>query len=90
MRPVVISGVGMIPFERRDDDRLVDMLAMAGLQAIDDAGLGDHPVDAVAQLGLRLCSDQAGVERQSIRRHLGDAAMLPDRDIARNPAALRG
>ena len=27
MRPVVISGVGMIPFERRDDDLLVDMLA---------------------------------------------------------------
>jgi len=47
MRPVVISGVGMIPFERRDDDSLVDMLATAGLRAMDDAGLGDHPVDAV-------------------------------------------
>jgi len=47
MRPVVVSGVGMIPFERRDEDRLVDMLAMAGLRAMDDAGLGDHPIDAV-------------------------------------------
>ena len=47
MRPVVISGVGMIPFERRDEDSLVDMLAIAGLRAMDDAGLGDRPVDAV-------------------------------------------
>jgi acetyl-CoA C-acetyltransferase len=43
----MISGVGMIPFERRDEDSLVDMLAMAGLQAMDDAGLGDRPVEAV-------------------------------------------
>ena len=47
MRPVVISGVGMIPFERRDEDSLVDMLAYAGLRAMDDAGLGNRPVDAV-------------------------------------------
>ncbi len=47
MRPVVISGAGMIPFERRDEDSLVDMLAAAGLSAMDDAGLGDRPVDAV-------------------------------------------
>jgi acetyl-CoA C-acetyltransferase len=37
----------MIPFERRDQDSLVDMLAMAGLRAMDDAGLGGRPVDAV-------------------------------------------
>jgi acetyl-CoA C-acetyltransferase len=47
MRPVVISGVGMIPFERRDEDSLVDMLAMAGLRAMDDACLGDRPIDTV-------------------------------------------
>ncbi|MFC1879074.1 thiolase domain-containing protein [Chloroflexota bacterium] len=47
MRPVVISGAGMVPFERHDDDSLVDMLSVAGLRAMDDAGLGDHPVDAV-------------------------------------------
>jgi acetyl-CoA C-acetyltransferase len=37
----------MIPFERRDEDSLVDMLAYAGLRAMDDAGLGNRPVDAV-------------------------------------------
>ena len=47
MRPVVVSGVGMIPFERRDEDSLVDMMAMAGLRAMDDVGLGDRPVDSV-------------------------------------------
>jgi acetyl-CoA C-acetyltransferase len=47
MRPVVISGVGMVPFERRDEDSLVDMLASAGLRAMDDAGLVDRPVDGV-------------------------------------------
>jgi acetyl-CoA C-acetyltransferase len=37
----------MIPFERRDEDSLVDMLAYAGLRAMDDVGLGNRPVDAV-------------------------------------------
>jgi acetyl-CoA C-acetyltransferase len=47
MRPVVISGIGMIPFERRDEDSLVDMMAQAALQAMDDAALGDRAVEAV-------------------------------------------
>jgi len=47
MRPVVVAGVGMIPFERRDEDSLMDMLAAAGLNAMDDAGLGDRPVGSV-------------------------------------------
>jgi acetyl-CoA C-acetyltransferase len=47
MKPVVIAGAGMIRFERRDEDTLVDMLAMAALRTMDDAGLGDRPVDAV-------------------------------------------
>jgi acetyl-CoA C-acetyltransferase len=47
MRPVFIAGAGMIPFERRDEDSLVDMMAMAGVRAMDDAGLGDRPVDSV-------------------------------------------
>ncbi len=47
MRPVVVAGVGMIPFERRDEDSLMDMLATAGLNAMDDANLGDHPIDSV-------------------------------------------
>jgi len=49
MRDVAIIGVGMIPFGRRDEDSLMDMLAYASLKALDDAGLGDkeHPVEAV-------------------------------------------
>ncbi len=47
MRPVVVAGAGMIPFERRDDDSLMDMLAAAGLNAMDDAGLGNLPVNSV-------------------------------------------
>lgn len=47
MRPVVIAGVGMVPFERRDEDSLVDMLATAGLRAMDDAGIGTRGVDSV-------------------------------------------
>jgi acetyl-CoA C-acetyltransferase len=49
MRDVAIIGVGIIPFGRRDEDSLMDMLAYASLKALDDAGLGDaeHPVDAV-------------------------------------------
>ena len=44
MRPVAILGVGMIPFGRRDEDSLVDMLSTASLRAIDDATIGDaHP-----------------------------------------------
>jgi len=49
MRDVAIIGVGMIPFGRRDEDSLMDMLAYASLKALDDAGLGEkeQPVDAV-------------------------------------------
>jgi len=47
MRDVVIIGAGMIPFGRRDEDSLMDMLAYASLKAMDDAGLGDKSVDAV-------------------------------------------
>ncbi len=47
MRPVIAAGVGMIPFGRQDKYSLVDMLAVAGLNAMDDACLGDRPVDAV-------------------------------------------
>jgi acetyl-CoA C-acetyltransferase len=49
MRDVAIIGVGIIPFGRRDEDSLMDMLAYASLNALDDAGLGgaEHPVDAV-------------------------------------------
>jgi len=47
MRDVAIIGAGMIPFGRRDEDTLMDMLAYASLKALDDAGLGKGSVDAV-------------------------------------------
>ena len=47
MREVAIIGVGIIPFGRRDEDTLMDMLAYASLKALDDAGLGNQSVDAV-------------------------------------------
>ena len=49
MRDVAIIGVGMIPFGRRDEDSLMDMLAYASMKALEDAGLGEaeRPVDAV-------------------------------------------
>ena len=47
MRDVAIIGADMIPFGRRDEDSLMDMLAYASLKALDDAGLGDKSVDAV-------------------------------------------
>ena len=47
MRDVAIIGAGMIPFGRRDEDTLMEMLAYACLKALDDAGLGDGTVDAL-------------------------------------------
>jgi acetyl-CoA C-acetyltransferase len=47
MRDVAILGAGMIPFGRRDEDTLMEMLAYASLKALDDAGLADGTVDAV-------------------------------------------
>jgi acetyl-CoA C-acetyltransferase len=47
MRDVAIIGVGIIPFGRRDEDTLIEMLAYASLKALDDAGLGDGSVEAV-------------------------------------------
>jgi len=47
MRDVAVIGAGIIPFGRRDEDTLMDMLAYASLKALDDAGLGDKSVDAV-------------------------------------------
>jgi len=47
MRDVAIIGAGMVQFGRRDEDSLMDMLAYASLNALDDAGMGDKSVDAV-------------------------------------------
>jgi acetyl-CoA C-acetyltransferase len=63
MRDVAIVGVGMIPFGRRDEDSLMDMLARAGLKALDDASLGDKGVDAiyVANMGGGILQHQTAI-----------------------------
>ncbi len=63
MRDVAILGAGMIPFGRRDEDGLLDMLAYASLNALDDAGLGDGGVDAVyvANMGGGMLQHQTAV-----------------------------
>ncbi len=70
MRDVAIVGVGMIPFGRRDRDTLVDMLAYASLNALDDAGLGDKGVDAVyvANMGGGILQHQTAVASALVDR----------------------
>ena len=47
MRRVAIVGAGMVRFGKREGDSLMDMLTKASLSAMDDAGIGDGPVDAL-------------------------------------------
>ena len=63
MRDVAIIGVGMIQFGRRDEDSLLDMLAMASLKAMKDAGMDDSSVDAlyVANMGAGILQHQTAV-----------------------------
>ena len=70
MRDVAIIGVGMIPFGRRDRDTLVDMLAYASLNALDDTGLGDKGVDAVyvANMGGGILQHQTAVASALVDR----------------------
>jgi len=70
MRDVAIIGVGMIPFGRRDEDSLLDMLAYASLAALDDAGLGDRTVDAVyvANMGAGILQHQTSVASALVDR----------------------
>src|SRR5512139_1603267 len=70
MRDVAIIGAGMIPFGRRDEDSLMDMLAWAGLKALDDAGLGDKTVDAlyVANMGSGILQQQTGLASALVDR----------------------
>jgi acetyl-CoA C-acetyltransferase len=60
----------MIPFGRRDEDSLMDLLAWASLKALDDAGLGEQGVDA-----LYLGNMGGGM----IQRQTGLASALADR-----------
>ena len=70
MRDVAIIGVGMIPFGRRDEDTLMDMLAYASLKALDDAGLGDKSVDAVyvANMGGGMLQRQTAIASSLVDR----------------------
>ena len=70
MRKVAILGVGMIPFGRRDEDTLMDMLAVTGLKAMDDAGIGDRPVDGVyvANMGAPILENKTGLASALVDR----------------------
>jgi acetyl-CoA C-acetyltransferase len=60
----------MIPFGRRDEDTLMDMLAYASLKALDDAGLGDQAVDAVyvGNMGSGIIQHQSSVASSLVDR----------------------
>ncbi len=70
MRDVAIIGAGMIPFGRRDEDSLMDMLAYASLKALDDAGLGEKTVDAVyvANMGAGILPHQTSIASSLVDR----------------------
>jgi acetyl-CoA C-acetyltransferase len=70
MRDVAIIGAGMIPFGRRDEDTLMDMLAYASLKALDDAGLGDKTVDAVyvGNMGAGVLAHQSAIASSLVDR----------------------
>ena len=78
MRDVAIIGAGMIQFGRRDEDGLMDMLAYASLNALDDAGqvmgtavgTADKPVDAVyvATMGAGILQHQTAVASALVDR----------------------
>ena len=70
MRKVAILGAGMIPFGRRDEDTLMDMLAVTGLKAMDDAGIGDRPIDGVyvANMGAPILENKTGLASALVDR----------------------
>jgi acetyl-CoA C-acetyltransferase len=70
MRDVAIIGAGMIPFGRRDEDSLMDMLAYASLKALDDAGLGDKKVGAVyvGNMGAGIIQHQTSIASALVDR----------------------
>ena len=70
MRQVAIIGVGMIPFGRRDEDTLLDMLAFASLNALEDANLQGQNVDAVyvANMGAGILQHQTSVASALVDR----------------------
>jgi acetyl-CoA C-acetyltransferase len=89
MRDVAIIGVGMIPFGRRDEDSLMDMLAYASLKALDDAGLGDKSVDSVyvGNMGAGIIQHQTSIASSLVDR----LSLLPAAaDVVENGPASGG
>jgi len=89
MRDVAIIGVGMIPFGRRDEDSLLDMLAYASLKALDDAGMGDKTVDAVyvGNMGAGIIQHQTSIASSLVDR----LSLLPAAaDVVENGPASGG
>ena len=89
MRDVAIIGVGMIPFGRRDEDSLLDMLAFASLKALDDAGLGDKSVNAVyvGNMGAGIIQHQTSIASSLVDR----LSLLPAAaDVVENGPASGG
>jgi acetyl-CoA C-acetyltransferase len=79
----------MIPFGRRDEDTLMDMLAYASLKALDDAGLGDQSVDAVyvGNMGAGMLQHQSAVASSLVDR----LSLLPAAaDVVENGPASGG
>jgi len=79
----------MIPFGRRDEDTLMDMLAYASLKALDDAGLGDRSVDAVyvGNMGAGMLQHQSAVASSLVDR----LSLLPAAaDVVENGPASGG
>ncbi|MCU0520553.1 MAG: acetyl-CoA acetyltransferase [Anaerolineae bacterium] len=93
MRDVAIIGVGMIPFGRRDQDSLIDMLAYASMKALDDAHLGDKAVDAVyvANMGGGILQHQTGIASALVDRLslLPAAADLVENGPASGASAIK-
>ncbi len=89
MRDVAIIGVGIIPFGRRDEDTLLDMLSYASLKALDDAGLGDLSVDAVyvGNMGSGMLQHQSAIASSLVDR----LSLLPAAaDLVENGPASGG
>ncbi len=89
MREVAIIGVGMIPFGRRDEDSLMDLLAYASMKALDDAGLGDKSVNAVyvGNMGAGIIQHQTSIASSLVDR----LSLLPAAaDVVENGPASGG
>jgi len=69
MRDVAIIGCGLTRFGRREED-LLELLTEVSLAALDDAGLGRGPVDAVyvANMGAGILNHQTGVASALVDR----------------------